>query len=532
MLADGKLLPCGARLRSDVVIVGAGPAGLTLASSLAEAGWHVTLLEAGGRRHGPGDDGALAGETVGEQFPLVSSRGRGFAGSSNRWAPGTGLRVRPFDACDFTPSPLRDVSWPFERSTLERYYTRAFELISVPAEFRPERQFGARYPTPLTWPGGPELAVFRFAAHDIFQSRFDAVARARNIQLVLDATVVGIELTQDADSVQELRVVASNGNSFVVEGRFFVLAGGGIENPRMLLESRGRYGNGVGNEHDNVGRYFMDHIAFDCAVLEPVGEELFDARVFEESVDDEAHKRQAMLWLGEERIRREGLLNAAFWVCSAERAYLSPGVNAARGLRKAVRCGAVSQSRRQALATLRNARDLAAFRWDGWRGRKGTFLRILAEQVPQRESRITLSSRTDHLGRRRVRVDWRVAQADLDSLRKHCAILYEQLERSGHVRLARAFDPEEEGAPPLLTNYHHLSSTRMHVDPRLGVVDPELRVHSTKNLYVVGGSVVPAGSYLNPTLTILALSLRLADTLDHALAPSGVRSATGWHAGA
>lgn len=524
MLVDGRLLPLGARLRSDVVIVGAGPAGLTLAQTLAAQGWHVTILEAGGRRHERKDDDALKGVCVGEPFPLVASRGRGFGGSSNRWAPGTGLRVRPFDACDFGASPLRDVRWPFERAALESYYEGAYGLISVTPEVRPEAHFGARYPSPLTWEGGPELALFQFADRDVFEARFDAVARARNIQLVLHATVVEIELADEPDAVQRLRVVAPDGNAFSAEGRFFVLAAGGIENARMLLESPGRYGNGVGNEHDNVGRYFMDHVSFDCAVVEPVGPEPFDGKIFEETWDERLGKRQAMLWLGEERIQREGLLNAAFWLCSAERAYLSPGVSAARALRSSTRAGGFVASSRHAVETLRHATDLAALRLDHWRGRKRLFLRVLAEQVPQRSSRITLSSLTDGAGRRRVRLDWRVAKEDLDSMRRHCALLYEQLERSGKLRVTKAFDPEEKGAPPLQSNYHHLGSTRMHVDPRLGVVDPELRVHSTKNLYVVGGSVVPAGGYLNPTLTILALALRLAHTLERALAVPDVQS--------
>ena len=327
MLVDGRLLPYGTLLRSTVVVVGAGPAGLTVAQELAAAGIDVLLVEGGGRHHTKADDDALRGEGVGEPFPMLMSRRRGFGGTSGHWTPATGLRVRPFDEMDFEARPVRpDASWPFGRSTLDPYYERAHAQVDVKPDYRADRWYADAHPTSFTWPGGPELAMFQFAAHDTYVRRFDEIAASSRIDLVLNSTISTMDLAADGDTVTGADVVCPDGNQFRVEGEVFVLAAGGIDNARILLSSPGRAGNGIGNEHDNVGRYFMDHLSVDCAVLEPIGTTPLDVTPFVEANDDESQKFQPMLWLGDARIRQENLLNAAFWVYESDPAYLSRGV--------------------------------------------------------------------------------------------------------------------------------------------------------------------------------------------------------------
>ena len=150
-------------------------------------------------------------------------------------------------------------------------------------------------------------------------------------------------------------------------------------------------------------------------------------------------------------------------------------------------------------------------------------MRIMTEQLPDRESRIRLSPRLDKLGIPRVDLDWRITAADLEVVVAHQQLLGRLLEDRGVARLTSRFDPAEHPSP-IMSNFHHLGSTRMHVDPEHGVVDAECRVHTVANLYVVGGSVFPTGGYLNPTLTIIALAIRAADAIVRDHRPVSVRS--------
>ena len=137
----------------------------------------------------------------------------------------------------------------------------------------------------------------------------------------------------------------------------------------------------------------------------------------------------------------------------------------------------------------------------------------MSEQEPDRESRITLSRQRDALGIPRVHLDWRISPLDLATIRRHQDVLAAELEARGLGTIDDRFDPDQRHRSPIMSNYHHIGSTRMHEDPTSGVVDADCRVHEAPNLFVAGSSVFPAGGYLNPTLTIIALALRIADTI-------------------
>ena len=337
MLIDGRHVPNGATLRAEVVVIGAGPGGITIAEALGAAGINTLVLEGGGHRHERSDNDSFDGASVGKPFPLVVSRQRGFGGTSGHWAPATGLRVRPFDELDFEPLSSRPgCSWPFDRAEIESYYAQASARVAVRSSYATPDWFDPDEGTGLTWPGGPELAVFQFADHDIFTREFDDLTSCPAIDLVLHANVSELVSDRDNGAITSAEVVTRGGNRFSVTARTFVLACGGIDNARVLLSSHGRSGAGVGNEHDLVGRYFMDHISVDCGSIQPIGDPI-EVRRFLETIDGERGKHQAMLWLGDDIIRHEGLLNAAFWIYETDPGYLSPGVTAARSLRAALR---------------------------------------------------------------------------------------------------------------------------------------------------------------------------------------------------
>jgi choline dehydrogenase-like flavoprotein len=130
---------------------------------------------------------------------------------------------------------------------------------------------------------------------------------------------------------------------------------------------------------------------------------------------------------------------------------------------------------------------------------------------------VTLGTQRDPFGLPVARIDWRPAASDRASIRATQEAIDEALRGAGlgHVELMLG---DEHPALLLEGNYHHLGATRMHTDPAMGVVDADCRVHGIQNLYVAGSSVFPTYGCSNPTLTVVALALRLADHLKKQLA--------------
>ena len=528
MLIDCRLVPHGMTLQADVVVIGAGPAGITMAEELARAGRHVLLVEAAGREHTRADDDALDGDGSGEPFPLVRSRHRGFGGTSTHWTPETGLRVRPLDELDFDARPCRPHdAWPVNASELRPYYERAYRSIGLEPENEARRWFGDDSPTPLSWPGGPQLAMFQFAPHDSFTRRFDSLSSASLIDLAMHGTVTSLEQGAQDTAVERVVIANADGGHCYAVGGVVVLACGALENARLLLASPGRDGCALGNDHDNVGRYFMDHLSVDSGILVPVDGHDLGATVFREQRSTGGDRFQPMLWLANELIRREGIPNAAFWVEEIDPMYLSPGVGTARKARAAIHGRPRRALTPQLPGLVRDSPDLIRYfarRKLSVSGPTVVALRILTEQVPNRESRVRLSARRDAVGLPRVDLDWRITSADLDVVTAHQELLGKQLSDRGVATLGAPFRRETHPSP-IMSNFHHLGTTRMHRDSRRGVVDIDGRVHATSNVYVVGGSVFPTGGYLNPTLTILALALRAAEKINRRWTPATVHTA-------
>ena len=147
---------------------------------------------------------------------------------------------------------------------------------------------------------------------------------------------------------------------------------------------------------------------------------------------------------------------------------------------------------------------------------RGYYLRARTEVAPDPGNRITLDRERDALGMRRVRLDWSVSSLDRRSVAATMRLLAEELGRLGigRVRVNELlFEDDDRWCENLSWFGHHMGTTRMSSDPRSGVVDSDCRVHGIDNLYIASASVFPTAGFANPTLTVLALALRLADHL-------------------
>lgn len=506
MFTDARQLPDQTRIDADLAIVGGGPAGITLALAFAGTGTRVCLVESGGLDLDPEVQALYEGENVGLPYPLAGNRLRLFGGSSNHW----GGYCRPLDPIDFEKRDwVPHSGWPFGIETLAPYYGPAARLVEIAPLRFDDRDYWQRavdedLPQPVT--GRMQVRYTHFSPPTQFGARYrDELERAGNIGVLLHANLVDIATTDDARAVTGLALRTLTGLSHSVRAKTYVLAAGALENARLLLLSNRTVRAGLGNQNDLVGRFFMEHphlSGFGDIVVADLSRL---PRIYRERVRVDGRDVSAAFDPSETFLRQRRLLNATFMAgvggefqrggvpADHHAAWQMDMLQAAQGF---IGGGAGPVDRQRP--------DLLGH----WLG-----LGCACEQVPNPDSRVTLSDQRDALGLPRIRLDWRLTGQDRLSVVEHLRSLGQEFGALGVGRMWTAPE-DEDGWPGLLVGgAHHMGTTRMHDDPRQGVVDRDARVHGTENLYIAGSSVFPTGGAANPTLTLVALTLRLADHL-------------------
>lgn len=528
MILDGQQQAHGTTMTTDVCIVGAGPAGIAMALELQGSGLQVLVLEAGGRTETKDEQRMARGESVGlPYFPLDKARIRAFAGSSNHWREWSGMRARPFDPLDFEARP--DVGrdgWPFDRTTLDPHYERAQELCDLgPFDYRTATWSDTDAPPLGLDSSVAETVTFQVAALGAFPARWSAIEGDGDTTLLLHAHVLEIVTGEGVRSgrTEHLAVAAGPGHRFTVEATVFVLACGGLENPRLMLASRGSGDHGVGNGRDVVGRYFMEHPHVNTGVVVPSGRRI-DTGLYERRVTD-GTDTISMVKLTDAILRREGLLTSAWSLVPTSSVKVSPTGRALVGLKESVSHRAVLPGTFGRLKSLvgdpKAAIDVAA-QVAGLRKKASNDLvqlSMMSEQLPNPSSRVLLSDRRDRLGSPLTKLDWRLSDLDHHTISRTQALLGEAFEAAGVGRIEQRYR-EGDDTPIMNGGYHMMGATRMHESPAKGVVDADGRVHGVENLYVAGMSVFPTAGFANPTLTVVALAVRLAAHLRKVMAAS------------
>jgi choline dehydrogenase-like flavoprotein len=527
MLRDGRAIPENELVETDLCIIGAGPAGISIAREFVGSRLRVCLLESGGARPIRAAQRLNDGRSVGyPYYTLESARARAFGGSSAHWWHQTDEDGRPYlwrsgplDPVDFDSRPgIAHTGWPFSREVLIPFYQRAQRICQLgPFEYGVEDwedPVRPRFPLPRD----EFVTKILQYGNRTFADYLGELERAQNVTTILNATVSELVTAENPSTVNETTVRVDAGKTFRVKARAYVLAAGGIENARLLLLSSKTRTAGLGNTNDLVGRFFMERLSIRSGVIVPTDSGLLQRSHLYKIQFARGVQFQGVLRLNEELMRREGLLNAAMFVLPAHQAFTSEGVRSLVALYRAVR------RRRLAGDLLGHAKNVAGdlddialtlYRQIIARGSAKDevfILRVQAEQAPNPFSRVTLDEARDAFGLRKARLDWRVTEFDRWSIRRTQEILDRELRRAGLGRLERKLGEED---PPALFQgaFHHMGTTRMHREASLGVVDADCRVHGLANLFVAGSSVFPTAGSTNPTLTLVALAVRLADHL-------------------
>jgi choline dehydrogenase-like flavoprotein len=516
MFVDARHMETDQVLRADLCIIGAGAAGITIADALKDTGVDVCLLEAGGLEYSEQDQSMYHGRNVGVSYlPLDTCRLRYFGGTTNHW----GGRCQPLADIDFQRRPwIRHSGWPITRQSLEPFYLRAQSVLKLgPMAYEEEnwKQLGftglgvdRRKLVQRRWQLSPPV---RFG-----QAFRDDLKAAKNIKVVLNANVDTIQATPAGNAISGVRFRTLEGRRGRAVARAYILACGGIENARLLLVSNTVEKDGLGNQHDQVGRFFMAHANVTVGNILSTNSKAFVAAL--------GHQKFSFggLHPSETLQEAEEILNAGAMIEFRETP--ESAILAARAIKIDLEAGRVPDDLAEALwRVIRDIDDVAVALWQHYVEDRSTYnsasllsLGLDLEQAPSPDSRVSLSRDVDALGMKRVTLDLRVTDLHKRTALAVTMAIAAEIGRLGlgRVQLADWLRKPGDKRPPK-TNWknHHMGTTRMSDDPRAGVVDRDCKVHTIENLYLAGSSVFSTGGYANPTLTIVALALRLADHL-------------------
>lgn len=512
MIINGQNIPQEEILKADICIVGAGAAGLTLARQFNNTSVSVLLLESGGLKNDPIIQSLANGTSDAEIYPFTESRYRCFGGSTTRWS---GVCI-PLDEGDFEQKSWLPYSgWPFSKSELLPYYQKAEEIFGLPQKTPNLSNKSPFHQSPL------ETKILRYSnPFDLGKKYKQEIIESKNISLIIDSNVIELIPNGEGRLVEFLKVKGRKDNQFTVKGKTIILATGGMENARLLLASNSYFSKGLGNHHDLVGRFFMEHYWKVSGIL-PITQKHNFIRSFTHRYSLMNTYAQDILGLSDDLRDREQLLNIHWRISPYNLLEETQTVITGKKLARQLSQGDFSQITHQWQPLWQG--DLTViprYLWWHFHNKLNPCAHFdhirffgLVEQEPDFHNRITLSSKCDFLGQPLVNLTLNFSQKMWESVDRSMSCISKILSERGFGQLEY-----DQNRLQHLTFYdevgkHHMGTTRMHPNARYGVVDANCKVHDVDNLYIAGSSIFPTGGAANPTFTIVALALRLADHL-------------------
>jgi len=552
---------------TDVCIIGAGPSGITIARELNGQGFKVLLLESGGFDRDPAAQALAEGIYDGDPYcPPGVMREFRYGGTANSWGIDLedtrqdtsyiGVRYVPLDPIDFEKRDWIPFSgWPITRADLDPYYERAHQVGKTGPYNYSTSEWEEPHAKEIRFKDNRVTTqIFQFGPRTVFTKDYrQELEQSQNVTLMVYATALELETDDLAKTVTGVRVGSLGGNEFRITANVVILAQGGLETARLLLLSNSTQSCGLGNGNDLVGRFLMDHPVIRPGVLIPNNRQIMDQMDLYDARWVKGARIIAKPVLTEETLRREGLLNITTAIFPrpvwAQHNLLrtlfpeglepnSPAVKSAQDLKQRLKDQNFSSSMLKDVGNfLTGLNDLAYFQWrknpdrfyrslplcsynfenGGWsklerKPQKFTCFDLLhiTEQAPDPNNRIVLSDDQDAFGRRRVVAQWRYNDINKRSVKCAMQIFAEEFKAAGVGTLRLELDHGE----PVIRNpsiHHPIGATRMHESPKQGVVDANCKVHDVSNLFIASSSVFTTGGYANPTLTILAIAIRVAD---------------------
>jgi len=502
---DAREIESETKLDFDLCIIGAGAAGITIAREFLNTNLSVCLLESGGLHSDTAVNRLSEIDDVG-RLPGKEglNRLRYFGGSTNHW----GGHCVPLEPDDFEKQDWIAYSgWPYDYNELRPYYIRAHDVLGLGEfDYSPEN-IGSALGFE-TFPLDRKIIATTVSRYNRvrFGIRYgDELDDAKNIKVILYSDASEIMLADPAaNNVANILVKSIAGNRFYIGAKHFVIAGGAIENARLLLMSNHQRPSGIGNHSDLVGRFFQEHLWYPSGYIVPnTGNANLNFYLREWPYGDIGVR--AHLAVPSDKVRELQIPKYRTEIG------LGSGSSAFR-LAKAIESDI---SVRDVLALMSDPVGLGTVaRCKSNTPPAAYILGNHMEQTPNPDSRVTLSVKRDRLDRPQPQLKWKLSRLDLEGVIKAQHLIAHEVGRSGFGRMRiemaeNASDFLEKATGP----GHQMGTTRMDDDPARGVTDGNAKVHYTSNLYIAGSSLFPRCGWSNPTLTIVATSIRLADHL-------------------
>jgi len=462
----------------DVCIIGAGPAGITLALRLAEAGWRVVLLEGGGHEYSPRSQAFYRCTSTGLELYAEETRLRYLGGTSNHWAG----RCRPFTVSDFANAPPVDLpGWPIPYGEIERYLPAAMDIVDLPQ--------GAEFRTVNAGLGGDEFDADRFLLSPptrFAQKYAKALDETAGLDVFINCNCVDLDFDEASGQLKAAVVSDYARNRQRVVASTFILATGAIENARQLLNSTTLVGAGVIKKDGMTGCCLMEHLNVDMGTFILKDGQGTEPRQYY-TTDTFVSEYRA----GKGNVSTTVLTDVQTYGRTAEVKHFLENLACEMGLASKIDF-------------------VAKFSCPG-----DGVISTMIEQFPNAHSRISLLDEKDELGVSKVNVNWALSATDRHTIKCIGSELAKQFAEMGlgFVKL-NDYVYDTELALKVQPHAHHMGTTRMAASPEFGVVDTDCKVFGTDNLYVAGSSIFATGGASNPTMPLLQFALRLADHLD------------------
>jgi len=527
MHIDARNLEDGAVIESDLCIIGAGAAGISIARELANGKIDVCVIESGGLESG-GPQELYSGSNVGlNYYPLDACRLRYFGGSTNHlsgWCA-------PLDPIDFEQRDwVPHSGWPLKYPDLLPYYKRAQKLFEIEEFAYTADYWTEKYDSKssiLFKPDRLRHKVYQLSPPTRFGKTYrKEIVNAANITVVTNANATELRTTANGKAISSLEIRTLNGISLKAKSSNYVLACGGIENARLLLLSDQHYPDGLGNENDLVGRFFMEHPRTIASTV------IFRDRMWLESYRYRGYSNNNRVVSLGFSLRREEQCRHKTLNPSLRFQFMTSSYRSAMALYNKLKVqkfsigsgsdGQIYESVERIIADFEGVaaginKDLIGQNPDHTPV-KAIGLHVTGEQAPNPNSRISLCDELDSLGQPKVQLNWELSDIDIHSIVHLNRVFAQELGRNGLGRLRlresiQAVNNTKEWQPDLIGGNHHIGTTRMGYSSEDGVCDKNCKLFRCKNLYIAGSSVFPTGGGSPPTLTIVALALRLTDHL-------------------
>ena len=492
-------------IEGDICIIGAGAAGISMALDWMSAGKNVILLEGGGFDYEPEVQALYQGENIGQRYyNLLATRLHFFGGTTSHWG---GYCAR-MDPIDFTERPwVPHSGWPITYGDLEPYYPKAQELVEISShpwdlDFWLEKDAELKA-LPLD-AQVLQTKVFQFSPPTKFGKVYrEAIVASKNVTLYTHANLTNIQTHTSGKAVDSCTIKSLNGSTHSVKAKHFVLAMGAIQNARMLLASNTQAPKGLGNDHDLVGRYFMEHPEIQTGQFlmpAPGPMKLYTLEFLKSRMYGE-------LKVSEERQQTEKILNGTLFMhptpLARKKAWIDifpeDDEGAMAKAKKSVQDFKVGNN---------PAIDSTKYRQFQ--------IQTRLEQAPNPDSRVTLAQEKDQLEVQKVKLNWQLTALDKHTNKMMHHLLAIEAGKAGVGRLQIPDWITDDEAPwpsTLGGGWHHMGTTRMHHDPKKGVTDANCKVHGIENLHVAGSSCFATAGAATPTLSLIALTLRLSEHL-------------------